>query len=165
MEYLILIGLILIGAICRLLLSLLDFDNIVMESKIQESQQRVNDIACQVHNFEAKVRGEQTVSPEEFDSTIISFPTITKEDILKPLRGTYQEEYDRIWSPTLTGIAVRPTETNDRYLINDRYLSDYVKPKVEYICNYCGTRYVSDENGFIPNCHNCGARLDKENKE
>ena len=43
-----------------------------------------------------------------------------------------------------------------------RSITDYIKPKTDYICNYCGTRYVSDENGFIPNCHNCGARLDKE---
>ena len=31
----------------------------------------------------------------------------------------------------------------------------------EYICNYCGTRYIDIQGGFIPNCKNCGAKLDK----
>lgn len=65
-------------------------------------------------------------------------------------------------------IAVRPLNewSPDLMVVSKAHsLIDYVKPKTDYICNYCGTRYVSDENGFIPNCHNCGARLDKENKE
>lgn len=63
-------------------------------------------------------------------------------------------------------IAVRPlNEYNpDLMTVSKMSITDYIKPKTDYICNYCGTRYVSDENGFIPNCHNCGARLDKENK-
>ena len=35
------------------------------------------------------------------------------------------------------------------------------KENKEYICNYCGTRYVDTQGGFIPNCKNCGAKLDK----
>lgn len=44
-------------------------------------------------------------------------------------------------------------------------MRDYIKPRDKYICNYCGTRYVTDENGFIPNCKNCGAKMDKEKDE
>lgn len=35
------------------------------------------------------------------------------------------------------------------------------KENKEYICNYCGTRYIDIKGGFIPNCKNCGAKLDK----
>lgn len=35
------------------------------------------------------------------------------------------------------------------------------KENKEYICNYCGTRYIDTQGGFIPNCKNCGAKLDK----
>ena len=35
------------------------------------------------------------------------------------------------------------------------------KENKEYICNYCGTRYIDIQSGFIPNCKNCGAKLDK----
>ena len=35
------------------------------------------------------------------------------------------------------------------------------KEDKEYICNYCGTRYIDVKGGFIPNCKNCGAKLDK----
>lgn len=44
-------------------------------------------------------------------------------------------------------------------------MRDYIKPRDKYICNYCGTRYVTDENGFIPNCKNCGAKMDREKDE
>lgn len=36
------------------------------------------------------------------------------------------------------------------------------EPNVKYVCKYCGTEYFSDKKGFIPNCKNCGARLEKE---
>ena len=64
-------------------------------------------------------------------------------------------------------VTVRPLNeySPDLMTVSKMSITDFVKPKTDYICNYCGTRYVSDENGFIPNCHNCGARLDKENKE
>lgn len=44
-------------------------------------------------------------------------------------------------------------------------MRDYIKPRDKYICNYCGTRYVTDKNGFIPNCKNCGAKMDKDKDE
>lgn len=31
-----------------------------------------------------------------------------------------------------------------------------------YICPCCGTTYIAGGSGFIPNCTNCGARLEKE---
>ena len=31
-----------------------------------------------------------------------------------------------------------------------------------YICPCCGTAYIAEGSGFIPNCTNCGARLEKE---
>lgn len=51
-----------------------------------------------------------------------------------------------------------PAETTFTY----SYCTPYPKKEnKEYICNYCGTRYVDTQGGFIPNCKNCGAKLDK----
>jgi DNA-directed RNA polymerase subunit RPC12/RpoP len=30
-----------------------------------------------------------------------------------------------------------------------------------YNCKYCGTEYIADMTGFIPNCHNCGAKMER----
>lgn len=57
-------------------------------------------------------------------------------------------------------LVYRPIDT----IVYDS-MRDYIKPRDKYICNYCGTRYVTDENGFIPNCKNCGAKMDKEKDE
>lgn len=88
-------------------------------------------------------------------------------DVLGFVYESTKEELDKELSALRSGgVMVRPLSewSPDLMTVSTRSITDFVKPKVEYICNYCGTRYVSDENGFIPNCHNCGARLDKENK-
>lgn len=33
-----------------------------------------------------------------------------------------------------------------------------------YNCKYCGTEYIADMTGFIPNCHNCGAKMERVNE-
>lgn len=33
--------------------------------------------------------------------------------------------------------------------------------KRRYHCIYCGTEYIEEKEGFIPNCKNCGAILRK----
>lgn len=45
--------------------------------------------------------------------------------------------------------------------LNLHWTSSNEKENKEYICNYCGTRYIDTQGGFIPNCKNCGAKLDK----
>lgn len=71
-------------------------------------------------------------------------------------------------------IIANPTWTSDTYTVtipqceSSAYVtyayssSDLIKLRDKYTCNYCGTRYVSEKSGFIPNCKNCGARLEKE---
>ena len=31
-----------------------------------------------------------------------------------------------------------------------------------YVCQYCGSTYVSDKKGFIPSCQCCGGKMVKE---
>ena len=87
-------------------------------------------------------------------------------DVLGFVYESAKEELDRerVILSYGNGVTVRQLNeySPDLMVVSQtRSLTDYIKPKTDYICNYCGTRYVSDENGFIPNCHNCGARLDK----
>ena len=87
-------------------------------------------------------------------------------DVLGFVYESTKEQLDRERSAlSFNGVTMHPLNEYrpDLMVVSQtRSFSDYIKPKTDYICNYCGTRYVSDENGFIPNCHNCGARLDKE---
>ena len=40
--------------------------------------------------------------------------------------------------------------------------SEQDKPlRRRYTCVYCGTEYIEEKGGFIPNCKNCGAILRK----
>lgn len=61
----------------------------------------------------------------------------------------------------ITKLAYKPADM----LITTGSVQDYIRPRDKYICNYCGTRFVTDENGFIPNCKNCGAKMDKDKDE
>ena len=90
----------------------------------------------------------------------------SETDVLGFVYESTKEEFDRELSALRSGsVMVRPLNEYSPDLMvvsKTNTLTDYIKPKTDYICNYSGTRYVSDENGFIPNCHNCGAILDTE---
>ena len=108
---------------------------------------------------------------KELEKEMENITTNTQEissevDVLGFVYESTKEELDRE-RKKLSGVTVRPLNewSPDLMVVSTtNTLTNYIKPKTDYICNYCGTRYVSDESGFIPNCHNCGARLDKENK-
>lgn len=70
---------------------------------------------------------------------------------------------DWIYTSSITNDSViyKPTDM----LITTGSVRDFIKPRDKYICNYCGTRFVTDENGFIPNCKNCGAKMDRDKDE
>ena len=40
--------------------------------------------------------------------------------------------------------------------IDDKYTVDYTG---KYRCHACGTMYIHEGGGFIPNCKNCGSQL------
>ena len=83
-------------------------------------------------------------------------------DVLGFVYSSTKEELDEELSGV---IAINNDDCNWRTqacTIDDLY---YLQHRTEYVCKYCGTRYVSDESGFIPNCKNCGARLEKETQD
>jgi len=76
-----------------------------------------------------------------------------------------------IISITTTGtspIWYTNTTTTNRYTISSPPITiqDALNriEKRRYHCIYCGTEYIEEKEGFIPNCKNCGAILrHKEN--
>ena len=108
---------------------------------------------------------------KELEAEMAHITTNTQEDssevdVLGFVYERTKEQLDRERRAlSFDGVTVHPLNeySPDLMVVSQtRSITDYIKPKTDYICNYCGTRYVSDENGFIPNCKNCGARLDKE---
>lgn len=91
-----------------------------------------------------------------------------------------QEEYDKLLIKSeLKGNTMYFIEDNNTTSIScDTYStwqyncwkpSDLVtyasqpEPKnMTYVCQYCGTHYIANAVGFIPNCKNCGATMERE---
>lgn len=71
-----------------------------------------------------------------------------------------------IISITTTGTSpIWNTYTTNQYTIQSALQDAFDKiEKRRYHCIYCGTEYIEENEGFIPNCKNCGAIMrHKEN--
>ena len=60
---------------------------------------------------------------------------------------------------TTTATTITTTDYRFSYPIVDR--SPDKPTRTLYICKYCGTEYHHEHEGFVPDCRNCGARLER----
>lgn len=100
------------------------------------------------------------MSPEEFDKAIISCPDIDYEEAFTSL--ITKEEAAEIIGITLN---------TDNLLVADPHHYDWVittsaphRPTTLYKCKCCGTEYIADSAGFVPNCKNCGGTMERINE-
>ena len=107
-----------------------------LETKITE--QRVADLKSRISDLEGRMGVTTTTSTDYPVGVELSYTTATS-----------------------TSYPIARIDST----ITNRHLKYPVQQTTEYICNYCGTRYVFGGVGFIPKCENCGAHLDKENRE
>lgn len=63
-----------------------------------------------------------------------------------------------MYTPT-TATTITTTDYSFSYPVVDR--SPDRPLRTLYTCKYCGTEYHHEHEGFVPNCHNCGARLER----
>lgn len=90
------------------------------------------------------------MSPEEFESSIIYAPPIP-DTVFEPLL-TVEEAFEIAVASDLITTSFPKIDT----------ACTTIKPyrdTITYSCPCCGTDYISDCIGFIPNCKNCGSRL------
>lgn len=93
---------------------------------------------------------------EEFEKSIISCPDIDYEEAFTSL--ITKEE-----AAEIIGIALN----TDSLLVADPHYDWTTTTSAPhrlttlYNCKYCGTEYIADMTGFIPNCHNCGAKMER----
>ena len=87
-----------------------------------------------------------------------------------------QKEYDKLAEDNALNVntmyVIEPDNTSNILMYDTgtySWKSEPVtyedKPKIKsatYVCPYCGTHYIADTAGFIPNCKNCGATMEKE---
>ena len=101
------------------------------------------------------------MSPEEFEKNIVYCPEIT-EDMSESIVD--HETAVRIalsdctvdWCDVKCNLMLSNTDTT-------LYSTAPYNPICEtFVCPCCGTHYIADSAGFIPNCKNCGSTMVKE---
>ena len=110
------------------------------ENSAETDVEYIADRVCEENNLNTIAKQLQDISYLEIDGSAEELSTLLEDVKVSLINSSNLIAYDTCsWHNKVT------TFNNS----------------ITYVCPYCGTNYIADSSGFIPNCKNCGATMEK----